>query len=180
MNAEGSDIPNHGLVRDGTPCGDNLVCINQTCVSIFPHIDQTKCPTNQINVECSGHGVSTTSATLLTSNISSLTLAINKVCTNVNRCYCSSGWGGPDCSISVPITTTPTTTSEIIPTQSHNMEKIEKTYGMSLKPLFCAASFATSLDLTFKKPVEILAPFDFNRRKTASIVSFYNLIFINT
>lgn len=58
VNAEGSDIPNHGLVRDGTPCGDNLVCINQTCVSIFPHIDQTKCPTNQINVECSGHGVS--------------------------------------------------------------------------------------------------------------------------
>ncbi|XP_063707352.1 disintegrin and metalloproteinase domain-containing protein 22 isoform X2 [Culicoides brevitarsis] len=106
VNAEGSDIPNHGLVRDGTPCGDNLVCINQTCVSIFPHIDQTKCPTNQINTECSGHGV----------------------CTNVNRCYCSSGWGGPDCSISVPITTTPTTTSEIIPTQSHNMEKIEKTY----------------------------------------------------
>uniref|UniRef100_A0A336MZJ4 CSON003544 protein n=1 Tax=Culicoides sonorensis TaxID=179676 RepID=A0A336MZJ4_CULSO len=106
VNADGSDIPNHGLVRDGTPCGDSLVCINQTCVSIFPHIDQTKCPTNQVNTECSGHGV----------------------CTNVNRCYCHSGWGGPDCSLSVPITTTPTTTSEIIPTQSHNMEKIEKTY----------------------------------------------------
>lgn len=55
---ESSDFPEHGLVHDGTPCGENLVCVNQTCVSLFPHIDNTKCPTNQNNVECSGHGVS--------------------------------------------------------------------------------------------------------------------------
>lgn len=59
VSSDGLDIPNHGLVRDGTPCGDNLICINQTCTSIFPHIDQTKCPTNQNNAECSGHGVIT-------------------------------------------------------------------------------------------------------------------------
>lgn len=48
----------NGLVRDGTPCGRNLICVNQTCVSIFPYIDQTKCPTNNNNVECYGQGVS--------------------------------------------------------------------------------------------------------------------------
>ena len=54
---EASEFPEHGLVRDGTPCGENLVCVNQTCVSIFPFVDNTKCLT-RTNAECSGHGVS--------------------------------------------------------------------------------------------------------------------------
>lgn len=52
------DLPPLGLVRDGTPCGENLICLNQSCSSIFPYIDQAKCPSNQNNIECSGHGVS--------------------------------------------------------------------------------------------------------------------------
>lgn len=55
---EKPDLLNMDLVRDGTPCGDNLICLNQTCTSIFPYIDQTKCPTNHNKLECSGHGVS--------------------------------------------------------------------------------------------------------------------------
>ncbi|KAL1138172.1 hypothetical protein AAG570_009864 [Ranatra chinensis] len=79
------DSPDLGLVRDGTPCGDNLICINQTCTSIYPHVDQGRCPSNHNNLECSGHGV----------------------CSNVNKCYCSLGWSGPDCSIQVEIAISP-------------------------------------------------------------------------
>ncbi|KOB72726.1 Disintegrin and metalloproteinase domain-containing protein 22, partial [Operophtera brumata] len=51
-----TEIAPLGLVRDGTPCGDNLVCVNQSCTSIFPFIDHTKCPTDQNNNECSAKG----------------------------------------------------------------------------------------------------------------------------
>ncbi|XP_059475027.1 disintegrin and metalloproteinase domain-containing protein 23 isoform X2 [Neocloeon triangulifer] len=92
-----NEIPDMGLVRDGSPCGDNLICVNQTCVSIFPHIDQGKCPSNHNNLQCSGNGV----------------------CTNMNKCYCNSGWAGTDCSVSVDVTQPPymsgATTSASVP-----------------------------------------------------------------
>lgn len=35
------------------------ICINQTCTSMNPYIDQhTKCPSNHNDMECSSHGVS--------------------------------------------------------------------------------------------------------------------------
>ncbi|XP_044261507.1 disintegrin and metalloproteinase domain-containing protein 11 isoform X8 [Tribolium madens] len=99
-----------GLVLDGTPCGENLICLNQTCSSIFPYIDQTKCPTNNNNLECSGHGF----------------------CTNLNKCYCELGWGGPDCSLQVevalaPISTRAPDTTAIDLTKS--MQKKETPYA---------------------------------------------------
>ncbi|XP_067640127.1 uncharacterized protein mmd isoform X7 [Eurosta solidaginis] len=99
-------FPEHGLVKDGTPCGENLICLNQTCVSIFPHIDQTKCPTNKQGQECSERGV----------------------CTNTNRCFCDMGWGGIDCSL-VVLLTTPLPT-EALPTAENTikMEKKETPY----------------------------------------------------
>ncbi|XP_011257303.2 disintegrin and metalloproteinase domain-containing protein 22 isoform X17 [Camponotus floridanus] len=102
---EGSDIPGMGLVRDGTSCGDNLICVNQTCTSLFPHIDQEKCPSNHDNNECSGNGV----------------------CTNVNKCYCYPGWSGPDCSLpqSIP-TVLPTATAEPEVVQTKSDSKLEK------------------------------------------------------
>ncbi|XP_037932465.1 uncharacterized protein LOC119667246 [Teleopsis dalmanni] len=101
-----NEYPEHGLVKDGTPCGDNLICLNQTCVSLFPHIDQTKCPSNKQGQECSERGV----------------------CTNTNRCFCDMGWGGIDCSL-VVLLTTPLPT-EALPTQENTikMEKKETPY----------------------------------------------------
>ncbi|KYB25295.1 hypothetical protein TcasGA2_TC034399 [Tribolium castaneum] len=100
-----------GLVLDGTPCGDNLICLNQTCTSIFPYIDQTKCPTNNPNLECSGHGF----------------------CTNLNKCYCELGWGGPDCSLQVEVAVLPMSTRAPDTTAidlTKSMQKKETPYGM--------------------------------------------------
>ncbi|XP_076169368.1 disintegrin and metalloproteinase domain-containing protein mind-meld isoform X5 [Ptiloglossa arizonensis] len=84
---EGSELPYTGLVRDGTTCGDNLICVNQTCTNFFALLDNEKCPSNHNNNECSGRGV----------------------CTNMNKCYCNPGWCGPDCSIEQIIVTRPPT-----------------------------------------------------------------------
>ncbi|XP_045138009.1 disintegrin and metalloproteinase domain-containing protein 23-like isoform X4 [Portunus trituberculatus] len=65
------------LVRDGTACGEKLICVNQTCESLYPYIEPGHCETNNNALECSGHGV----------------------CSNVNSCYCTPGWTGVDCSI---------------------------------------------------------------------------------
>ncbi|RZF46526.1 hypothetical protein LSTR_LSTR011893 [Laodelphax striatellus] len=90
-----SDLPPHGLVRDGTPCGENLICVNQSCVSIYPFMDQGHCPSNHNNHECSGHGV----------------------CSNLNKCHCDLGWTGPDCSLQVDLSlfTFPSTEATLSP-----------------------------------------------------------------
>uniref|UniRef100_A0A8D8SE29 Disintegrin and metalloproteinase domain-containing protein 11 n=1 Tax=Cacopsylla melanoneura TaxID=428564 RepID=A0A8D8SE29_9HEMI len=75
-------LPVLGLVRDGTPCGEHLICVNQTCTSVFPYMDQGRCPSNNEEV-CSGRGT----------------------CTNRNHCFCEYGWSGPDCSIQVEVPT---------------------------------------------------------------------------
>ncbi|XP_060665493.1 uncharacterized protein LOC132797745 isoform X8 [Drosophila nasuta] len=101
-----NSYPEHGLVKDGTPCGDNLICLNQTCVSLFPHVDSTKCPTNKQGQECSEHGF----------------------CTNANRCFCDMGWGGTDCSTVVLLTTPLPTEAFPTPENTIKMEKKETPY----------------------------------------------------
>lgn len=125
---EASDFPEHGLVRDGTPCGENLVCVNQTCVSIFPYIDTTKCPTSQSNIECTGHGVS---SRITGYDFSLLNPTFSpQVCTNANKCFCNLGWAGLDCSTKVDITTTVASVStQATQDSAIKMEKKETPYG---------------------------------------------------
>ncbi|XP_043283238.1 disintegrin and metalloproteinase domain-containing protein 11 isoform X3 [Venturia canescens] len=108
---EGSEVPAMGLVRDGTSCGDNLICYNQTCTSLFPHIDPNRCPSNHKNNECSGNGIS----------------AHKQVCTNMNKCFCNLGWSGPDCSLHQDIPTLkPTTSTTEKPGKSTTETKLQK------------------------------------------------------
>lgn len=61
------------------------------------------------------------------------------MCTNINKCYCDNGWGGPDCSLVVEITQPPMSQTEVSPTMSSaerakseiesKMEKKETPYG---------------------------------------------------
>ncbi|KAF7286150.1 hypothetical protein GWI33_007396 [Rhynchophorus ferrugineus] len=101
LSTDNEDIPPMGLVRDGTPCGENLVCFNQTCVTIFPHLAQEKCPTNNNAAECSGHGS----------------------CTNENKCYCELGYAGSDCSIAVEVTPPPPLLTPSADVKSTNLQE---------------------------------------------------------
>ncbi|XP_045785529.1 disintegrin and metalloproteinase domain-containing protein 22 isoform X1 [Maniola jurtina] len=104
---EYSEIGRLGLVRDGSPCGDNLICVNQTCTSIFPYIDHTKCPTDHNNNECSAKGI----------------------CSNLNKCVCNRGWTGPDCSQPDALPPSPTPYVPDNATKAaYNMTKKETAY----------------------------------------------------
>ena len=70
----GNDVPDPGLVFDGTFCGIEKICISQACVDLSS-IDITMCPFVNSN-ECSGNGV----------------------CTNLATCRCDAGYSGSDCS----------------------------------------------------------------------------------
>ncbi|KFM63610.1 Disintegrin and metalloproteinase domain-containing protein 23, partial [Stegodyphus mimosarum] len=70
------DIPDLGMVRDGTKCAEEKICVNQTCVSVTQFIEPGNCPTTHLGHICSGHGV----------------------CSNLNSCYCDRGWTAYDCS----------------------------------------------------------------------------------
>ena len=52
-----------GIVKDGVRCGDNRICLNQTCKDISIVMPYTRCPQNHPaqggpKVECSANGVS--------------------------------------------------------------------------------------------------------------------------
>ncbi|VVC39377.1 Hypothetical protein CINCED_3A019380 [Cinara cedri] len=87
-----SGLRTYSLVHDGTTCGNDLICVNQTCTSIEPYIDGDyfKCPSNHKTKECSGNGI----------------------CSNLNQCFCNNGWAGSNCATKLDI---------IQPTSQHDL-----------------------------------------------------------
>ncbi|XP_029960814.1 disintegrin and metalloproteinase domain-containing protein 9-like [Salarias fasciatus] len=67
----GSDVPDPGMVRDGTKCGDHKVCMNFECRSA--DVLNYDCDVNK----CHGHGV----------------------CNSNRNCHCEDGWAPPFCDL---------------------------------------------------------------------------------
>lgn len=66
----GTDVPDPGLVHQGTACGTDMACVNYQCVNA------TALGFNcDIKGKCSDHGV----------------------CDNTGNCYCNDGWAPPYC-----------------------------------------------------------------------------------
>ncbi|KAG7480703.1 hypothetical protein MATL_G00059070 [Megalops atlanticus] len=66
----GSDVPDPGMVNEGTKCGENKVCLNYQCVSV--EVLKYDC---DIQNKCHGHGV----------------------CNSNKHCHCDNGWAPPNC-----------------------------------------------------------------------------------
>ncbi|XP_063315386.1 disintegrin and metalloproteinase domain-containing protein 11 [Pelobates fuscus] len=74
------DGSNVGYVEDGTPCGPNMMCLEQKCLpaAVF---NFSTCPGSVNEEVCSDHGV----------------------CSNEGKCICHPDWTGKDCSVYDPL-----------------------------------------------------------------------------
>ncbi|KAF0022532.1 hypothetical protein F2P81_025158 [Scophthalmus maximus] len=68
----GSDVPDPGMVNEGTKCGDNKVCLNFECRSA--DVLKYDC---DVETKCHGHGV----------------------CNSNRNCHCDDGWAPPFCEV---------------------------------------------------------------------------------
>uniref|UniRef100_A0A8C2KRR4 ADAM metallopeptidase domain 9 n=1 Tax=Cyprinus carpio TaxID=7962 RepID=A0A8C2KRR4_CYPCA len=69
----GSDVPDPGMVNEGTKCGENKVCLNFECKSA--DVLNYDC---DVEKKCHGHGV----------------------CNSNKNCHCEYGWAPPSCEAS--------------------------------------------------------------------------------
>nr|XP_061835988.1 disintegrin and metalloproteinase domain-containing protein 9-like [Nerophis lumbriciformis] len=68
----GSDVPDPGMVNEGTKCGEDKVCLNFECRSA--DVLNFDC---DVEKKCHGHGV----------------------CNNNKNCHCEDGWAPPFCQV---------------------------------------------------------------------------------
>jgi hypothetical protein len=64
-----------GLVADGTHCGSGSICIQGVCLPLVQVSPPVHCPSNNLALQCSGHGD----------------------CTTTQKCICYDGWTGIAC-----------------------------------------------------------------------------------
>ncbi|OQV14144.1 putative Disintegrin and metalloproteinase domain-containing protein 23 [Hypsibius exemplaris] len=65
------------LVRDGTKCGSDKMCLKGHCIAFRHFLPLDRCPSQSAAASCSGHGV----------------------CSDLNVCSCAFGYSGADCSV---------------------------------------------------------------------------------
>ncbi|GCB63201.1 hypothetical protein scyTo_0013168, partial [Scyliorhinus torazame] len=73
------EVTDLGYVQDGTPCGQDRMCINHKCLPLKAFNFST-CPGTSGARKCSGHGI----------------------CNNEGKCACDLQWDAADCSVHAP------------------------------------------------------------------------------
>ncbi|XP_072431965.1 disintegrin and metalloproteinase domain-containing protein 22 isoform X2 [Chiloscyllium punctatum] len=73
------EVTDLGYVQDGTPCGQDRMCINHKCLPL-KSFNFSICPGASGTRKCSGHGT----------------------CSNEGKCTCDLDWDGADCHIYAP------------------------------------------------------------------------------
>ncbi|XP_043546288.1 disintegrin and metalloproteinase domain-containing protein 22 isoform X7 [Chiloscyllium plagiosum] len=73
------EVTDLGYVQDGTPCGQDRMCINHKCLPL-KSFNFSICPGASGARKCSGHGT----------------------CSNEGKCMCDLDWDGADCHIYAP------------------------------------------------------------------------------
>lgn len=66
-----------GMVSDGSNCGSGKVCVQGMCLPLTQVSPPVHCPSNNLALQCSGHGD----------------------CTTSERCLCFDGWTGNACDV---------------------------------------------------------------------------------
>ncbi|KAI1721316.1 reprolysin (M12B) family zinc metalloprotease domain-containing protein [Ditylenchus destructor] len=66
-----------GLVQEGTRCASGKICIENSCIPLSQVSPPVHCPTNNLALQCSGHGD----------------------CTTTQKCLCYDGWSGVACDV---------------------------------------------------------------------------------
>ncbi|XP_028825407.1 disintegrin and metalloproteinase domain-containing protein 11 isoform X2 [Denticeps clupeoides] len=74
---DGTDL---GFVEDGTPCGPNMMCLDQRCLPVAT-FNLSACPGSSPSRICSDHGT----------------------CSNEVKCICDADYTGKDCSVFDPV-----------------------------------------------------------------------------
>ncbi|XP_052226885.1 disintegrin and metalloproteinase domain-containing protein unc-71-like isoform X2 [Dreissena polymorpha] len=125
------DLPNLGIVLDGTRCGEERVCMNRKCVALT-NLQPLQCPGMSQGATCLGRGV----------------------CTKDDTCFCDPIWAGPDCSVRLKAPRPALSLHSLHTTTVVTTTSAEKVRVMPLNVTFTSPPHAVTTDMSSSAVVQ--------------------------